>query len=95
VSDYTCDETSLKYNAVSPRLPAYKPVITPWLASAMPQPPASCRMEPTDGAGPSGPGMILVFGAGIQYGMPSADGSIQPVPRAGAARVLKSVGHEV
>ena len=38
-----------------------------------------------------GPDMILVLGAGIQYGMPGADGSIQPVPYVGAARILKCV----
>jgi hypothetical protein len=33
--------------------------------------------------------MILLLGIGIQYGMPEADGSIQPAPHAGAARILK------
>ena len=37
------------------------------------------------------PGMILVFGAGIRDGMPAPDGSIQPVPYSGSARILKSV----
>jgi len=35
--------------------------------------------------------MILVFGAGIQYGMRGPDGQIEPVPFAVSARILKSV----
>ena len=90
VSDYSFDETSDKFNAVCPKMPEYGAVFTAWVPVNMPQPSATYRLEPII-TQPLVPGMIRVFGAGIQYGMPAADGSIQPVPYSGSARILKSV----
>jgi hypothetical protein len=90
VSDYVWNEAGSHYGSVSSMLPKYKPVNTPWMAAKIPQPSASYQFAPDNGVLP-GPDMILVFGADIQYGMPGADGSIQPVPYAGAARILKSI----
>lgn len=90
VSDYSFDEISGKFDAVCPAMPVYRSVFTPWVPVNAPQPSATYRLEPFN-TDPPVPGMILVFGAGIQYGMPAADGSIQPVPYSGAARILKSV----
>ena len=90
VSDYIWNEGSGSYGSVSPLLPQYKAVHGPWVLSNVPQPSASYQLEPTT-TFPPRPGMILVFAAGIQYGMPGADGSVQPAPYAGAARILKCV----
>lgn len=90
VSDYIFIETSGKYGAVRTSIPTYKPIFSAWALSNIPHPSASFHYTPTNNFLP-GPDMIVVFGAGIQYGMPVADGSIQPVPYVGAARILKSV----
>ncbi|MDP4252200.1 MAG: hypothetical protein Q8918_19035, partial [Bacteroidota bacterium] len=90
VSDYSFDEMSGKFNAVCPKIPDYRSVFTPWVPVNALQPSAAYRLAP-DNTNPPVPGMTLVFGAGIQYGMPAPDGSIQPVPYSGSARILKSV----
>jgi hypothetical protein len=90
ISDYIYNETSGKYGAIRASLPTYKPTFSQWAPSNIPQPSASFHYTPANTFLP-GPDMILVFGAGIQYGMPGADGSIQPVPYVGAARIIKSV----
>ncbi len=90
ISDYIFNETSSKYVAVRAPLPTYKPIFSEWAPSNIPQPSASFHYTPANEFLP-GPDMILVLGAGIQYGMPGADGSIQPVPYVGSARILKCV----
>jgi hypothetical protein len=90
ISDYIFNETSSKYVAVRAPLPTYKPIFSEWAPSNIPQPSASFHYNPTNEFLP-GPDMILVLGVGIQYGMPGFDGSIQPVPYVGAARIIKSV----
>jgi hypothetical protein len=90
ISDYSFDEISGKFNAASPAKPDYRAVFTAWVPVNSPQPSATYRLEPFN-TDPPVPGMILVLGAGIQYGMPAAEGSIQPVPYSGSARILKSV----
>lgn len=88
VSDYQFNERTGNYNAARSLMPGYVPVYTEWAVANHPQPAAHYRLAPMDRF-ETGPGMILLFGAGIQYGMPAADGSIQPAPYAGAARILK------
>lgn len=90
ISDYTCNETNSNYGAVRSAIPTYKPIFSEWAPSNIPQPSTSFHYTPANTFLP-GPDMILVLGAGIQYGMPGADGSIQPVPYVGAARILKCV----
>jgi hypothetical protein len=51
---------------------------------------ASYQLTPFDTKLP-GPDMILVMGAGIQYGRLAPDNTVQPVPYAGAARIIKVV----
>ncbi len=90
VSDYTCNGPNNYYSTVRSALPSYKPIFSAWAPSNIPLPTASFHYTPANNFLP-GPDMILVFGAGIQYGMPGFDGSIQPVPYVGAARIIKSV----
>ncbi len=90
VSDYIFIETSNKYGAVRTSIPTYKPIFSEWALSKISHAPASFHYTPANNFLP-GLDMIVVFGAGIQYGMPGFDGSIQPVPYVGAARILKSV----
>ncbi len=90
VSDYIWNEESSTYVSVSYLLPEYEALYAPWMVSNVTQPSASYQLAPTNKFLP-GPGTILVFAAGIQYGMPGVDGSIQPAPYAGAARILKCV----
>ncbi|HTB25597.1 MAG TPA: hypothetical protein VK711_09500 [Puia sp.] len=89
ISDYICSETSNHYWSTGV-VPTYKPILSEWAPSNIPQPSTSFHYTPANTFLP-GPGMILILGAGIQYGMPGADGSIQPVPYVGAARILKCV----
>jgi hypothetical protein len=90
ISDYFFNEASGYYVPVSLALPNYKPIFSIWAPSNILQPSANYQFNPDNQFLP-GPDIILVLGAGIQYGMPGADGSIQPVPYVGAARIIKSV----
>jgi hypothetical protein len=90
LSDFVCKEGSTDYQAPPSNMPGYEHAASPWAPTQMSQEPASFRMVPMKDF-PLMQDMILIFGAGIQYGMPGADGSIQPVPHAGAARIIKCV----
>jgi hypothetical protein len=90
ISDYFFYEASGYYVPTSLALPNYKPIYSEWAPSNILQPSASFKLTPDRKFLP-GPDIVLVLGAGIQYGMPGADGSIQPVPYVGAARILKCV----
>ncbi len=91
-ADQVWDEESMNYKPVISLLPKFKSFSTAWAPASSTQPAATYQLSPTTYEGFStGPDMILMVGAGIQYGMPSPDGSIQPVPYAGAARILKCV----
>jgi hypothetical protein len=89
VSDYICSDTSNHYSSTG-AVPTYKPIFSEWAPSNIPQPSASFHYTPANTTLP-GPGSVLILGVGIQYGMPGSDGSIQPVPYVGAARILKCV----
>jgi hypothetical protein len=89
-SDQVWNEESMSFKSLSAPLPEYKHLFTGWVPASSTQPAAAYQLAPFLEFY-SGPDMILILGAGIQYGMPSPDGSIQPVPYAGAARILKCV----
>jgi hypothetical protein len=91
VSNQAWNEESVSYKPLAALLPQYKSLYTDWVPASSSQPAATYQISPTIEKFSSGPDMILILGAGIQYGMPSPDGSIQPVPYAGAARILKCV----
>jgi hypothetical protein len=90
-SDQIWDEESMSYKPVNPLLPVYKDLFTDWVPASSTQPDATYQLNPVNEGFSSGPDMILILGAGIQYGMPAPDGSIQSVPHAGAARIIKCV----
>jgi|SRR5579863_77167 len=90
-SDHVWDEESRSFKPSVSLLPIYKHFLTGWVPTSSTQPAATYDISPLYENFSSGPGMILIAGAGIEYGMPGPDGSIQPVPRAGAARILKCV----
>jgi hypothetical protein len=90
-SDRVWNEESMSYKPVTPNLPKYKHFHTAWVPASSTQPAATYQIAPANEGFSTGPDMILIAGAGIQYGMPAPDGSIQPVPYAGAARILKCV----
>jgi len=90
-SDQVWDEESLSFKPLVSVLPKYKYFFTAWVPASSTQAVSTCEIAPTNEGFSSGSDMILIAGAGIQYGMPAPDGSIQPVPYAGAARILKCV----
>jgi hypothetical protein len=90
VSDFVYSEMGNFHNPVSSQLPSYMPIYTEWTIAKVPQPSALYTLTPKE-IFSAGPNMIFVFGVGIQYGMPGADGTIQPVPFAGAARIMKTI----
>ena len=90
-SDQVWNEESMTYKPVTSLLPKYKFIYTAWVPASSTQPAATYQLSPANQEFATGPDMILIAGAGIQYGMPAPDGSIQPVPYAGAARILKCV----
>ena len=90
LSDYTYLENSDDYSPLSLLSPAYTAQKTEWAVAKVSQPSSSIQLTPKLEFR-TGPDMIILAGAGIQYGMPGADGSIQPVPFSGAARLLKGV----
>lgn len=87
VSDFLYSEMGKFIGPISSLLPSYLPTYSEWTIAKVSQPSASYTLPPGN-AFATGPDMIFVCGAGIQYGMPGADGTIQPVPFAGAARIL-------
>jgi hypothetical protein len=94
-SDHVWDDESMSYQQVVPLLPTYKVLYTDWFPVSSTQPVTTYQQLPFTAPGlpefSTGPDMILILGAGIQYGMPAPDNSIQPVPYAGAARIIKCV----
>jgi hypothetical protein len=90
-SDQVWNEESMSYKPLVALLPKYKSLYTDWVPASSTQPATNYQLSPTNEGFSSGPDMILILGAGIQYGMPAPYGSIQPVPYAGAARILKCV----
>jgi hypothetical protein len=90
LSDFACFENGDEYHNLSYQYPTYIAIETEWAIAKVSQPSASIQLLPKTPFN-TGPNMIFVFGAGIQYGMPGADGTIQPVPFAGAARIMKTI----
>ena len=90
-SDQVWNEESMSYKPLTTPLPIYKLFYSDWVPASSTQPAATYQLSPAYQEFSTGPDMILIAGAGIQYGMPAPDGSIQPVPYAGAARILKCV----
>ena len=90
-SDQIWNEESMSYKPAISVLPKYKHVSTAWVPASSTQPAATYQLSPAYKEFSTGADMILIAGVGIQYGMPSPDGSIQPVPYAGAARIIKCV----
>jgi hypothetical protein len=91
VGDYVFAEGNPKvYKTINYLLPKYKPTYGEWMPTNIQHPSASYQLTPFDTKLP-GADMVLVFGAGIQYGKLAPDNTIQPVPYAGAARILKVV----
>ncbi len=91
VGDYIFSEGNYRvYKTVNDLLPSYMPTYSDWMPTNTQQPSASYQVKPFNTKLP-GSDMILAFGAGIQYGKLAPDNTIQPVPYAGAARILKVV----
>lgn len=88
-SDCAWNEESGSYYPVAMQLPEYKHFFADWVPASSTQPVTTYQIIPADEKFSTSQDMILILGAGIQYGMPAPDASIQPVPYAGAARILK------
>jgi hypothetical protein len=91
INDRIWNEATGSYNQKSALLPAYKQFYTDWVPTSSTQSATTYQIAPAIEPFSTEPGVLLIVGAGIQYGMPAPDGSIQPVPYAGAARILKCV----
>lgn len=91
VSDQLWDEQGSKYYSVMPAVAGYKPVYGAWVPVSSTQSELTYMHTPSFNKEMVSADMVLILGAALQYGMPSPDGSIQPVPYAGAARILKAV----
>jgi hypothetical protein len=91
VSDQVWNEEANSFKPLVATLPHYKSLYTDWVPASSIQPAAPYPLIPANQEFSSGEHMIIIVGAGIQYGMPAPDGSVQPVPYAGAAQILKCV----
>ncbi len=91
VSDLLWDEQGSKYYSLMPVVAGYKPVYGEWVPVGSTQSELTYMHTPSFNKEMVSADMVLILGAALQYGMPSPDGSIQPVPYAGAARILKAV----
>jgi hypothetical protein len=89
LSDYTFPANDNDYYSLNYFPPTYQSLQTEWMITRASQPAIHYQTAP-EKTPTSTAGILLICGAGIQYGMPGADGSIQPVPFAGAARILKT-----
>lgn len=90
VSDFGCKEGSMEYQHPPSMMPGYEHIAPAWAVTKLQQDALHSQLAPAKDL-PLGPDSVNVFGAGIQYDMSDADGSIQPVPRAGR-RGLLNVG---
>jgi hypothetical protein len=84
------DVTKKDYAEVNPLLPTYRAIYTDWVQSNMAQPEAGYQLSPFNEQLP-GEDMVLIFAMGIPYGALSADGSIQPAPYTGDAKIMMVV----
>jgi hypothetical protein len=88
VSDHIAFEDKKKgYTQKASFLPQYEALYTDWIQANKPRPGTDYQIQPLTKALP-GPDMLLIAAGGIQYGVLAADGSIQPAPNAGAAKIL-------
>ena len=88
VSDQVPDEDTKKgYIQKTSLLPMYRALYTDWMQSNKLQPGMDYQIPPLNKELP-GPDMLLIAAGGVQYGVLTADGSIQPAPYAGAAKIL-------
>lgn len=88
VSDYVVRGET--YTSVNAMLPEYKPIYTDWMMTNGVQHGTGYQISPSNIYLP-GPDMVLICAAGIQYGALSPNGSVQPAPYAGAAKILTVV----
>ena len=88
VSDQVPHENTKKgYIQKTSLLPMYRALYTDWMQSNKLQPGMDYQIPPLNKELP-GPDMLLIAAGGVQYGVLTADGSIQPAPYAGAAKIL-------
>jgi hypothetical protein len=91
LSDQIFDESTNEYIPANKELPEFTPIDSAWFQTNIMLASANYQIEINNGKLP-GPGSLIFFSAGIQYGRPGPDGSIQPVPYAGSGRILQCVG---
>ena len=91
LSDRVFDDATNEYISVNKELPDFIPIHSAWFQTNIMLASANFHIEVNNNKLPA-PGAMLFFSAGIQYGMPGPDGSIQPVPYAGTGRILQCVG---
>jgi hypothetical protein len=90
ISDQIWHDAAADYFPAVYELPGYASIYTDWLPANSIQPATDFQLIPNNAVVPH-TDMMMIFAGGIQYGMPYVDGSIQPVPYAGTARILKTV----
>jgi hypothetical protein len=91
LSDQIFDDVTSAYISVNKELPDFTPIDSAWFQTNIMLASANYQIEVNNNKLPA-PGAMLFFSAGIQYGMPGPDGSIQPVPYAGTGRIMQCVG---
>jgi hypothetical protein len=84
------EDTKKGYREKAPFLPQYAALYTDWLQANTIQPGMDYQIPPLTEQLP-GADMLLIAGGGVQYGVLAADGSVQPAPYVGAAKVLLAV----
>lgn len=91
VSDQVPDEDTKKgYKKKIQLPPEYSALYSDWVQANKIQPEMNYQISPF-GEWLPGPDMLLIAAGGIQYGVLAADGSIQPAPFAGAAKILIAI----
>ena len=90
VNDYFWNAELRNYFSKTPQASMVPDIYTPWVQTNRIQSAAVYQFAP-DAAIAGGTEMIMLLGVGVQYGIPSADGSIQPAPYVGAAKIIGSL----
>jgi len=90
VNDYFWNAELRNYFSKTPQASMVPDIYTPWVQTNRIQSAAVYQFAP-DAAIAGGTEMIMLLGVGVQYGMPSADVSIQPAPYFGAAKIIGAV----
>jgi hypothetical protein len=90
VNDYFWNAELRNYFSKNPQSSMVPEIYTPWMQTNKVEQTSVYHLA-LNSALAGGTEILMLLGVGVQYGIPSADGSIQPAPYVGAAKIIGSL----